>query len=342
MKQQENKLFWADELRVFATYSVMVIHASAGLLYQPMFGMVWWTGNILDGATRFCVPAFLMLTGALLLPKDSTLSEFIKRRFTRILIPFLFWSAVYIIYHLTQLEPLGSFGTVKWLYKQILRGASFHLWYIYMIIGIYLFIPIIGKWARQATEKEVLYFLSIWIVTLCINQPALTAYIPGFGLLYFSGYLGYVVLGYYLTDPRFEWHKKIARFSWLFVISGIAITILGTYYLSYLTKTVRVDFYSYIILNVMLAVTGIFLLFKNRKNTTFKTHPLIAFLSKYSFGIYLVHVLVLTLLAKVGISWKLMYYPAPAIIITTVLCLFISAGIIYLLHKLPYGKFFAG
>ncbi|NJK87243.1 MAG: acyltransferase family protein [Bacteroidales bacterium] len=148
-----------------------------------------------------------MLTGALLLPKEYELGFFLKKRFLRIVIPFLFWSLIYITYHLGQDIYHGEMKSLSQAIDLILtelsQGADYHLWYIYMIIGIYLFIPVIGKWVRASTEKEILYFLVIWLITTFLNLPIPMKYKPDFNLVYFTGYIGYPILGYYLSKKEF-------------------------------------------------------------------------------------------------------------------------------------------
>ncbi|POR16914.1 hypothetical protein BWK58_15200, partial [Flavobacterium columnare] len=98
MKEDNENLYWITSLRVLATFSVIFLHTSAEILYQ--YGKTsnanWWIGNIYDSSVRFCVPIFLMISGALILSKDyKNITEYLKKRVLRIIFPFLFWSIVY-------------------------------------------------------------------------------------------------------------------------------------------------------------------------------------------------------------------------------------------------------
>jgi surface polysaccharide O-acyltransferase-like enzyme len=108
--EKTNNKYWANNLRVLATISVILLHVAANILYQytniPQH--IWWIGNIYDGLVRFSVPAFFMLTGALLLPKIEPVNVFLKKRFSRIFPPFLFWSLIYIIYHIWLQTVTGT------------------------------------------------------------------------------------------------------------------------------------------------------------------------------------------------------------------------------------------
>lgn len=346
-REAEQELSWIDNLRVISLVAVIFLHVSAGIPFQfgKLSNFIWWTGNIYDSAVRFCVPIFVMITGALLLPKNYVLSDFLKKRLFRVILPFIFWSAVYLVFNyslkIIHGENLNLFDTLKWVFYQVINGSSYHLWYIYMIIGIYLIIPIIGKWVRQCSEKEILYFLGIWIFTLFINIPGFSKLKTGVDLTYFSGYLGYLILGYYLSIKTFNNKIKVKTVSILLILTGTAITSIGTYYLSDYTNAFYAGFYSFLTPNVLITAIGIFMLVKNRFFLNVKKNKLFTLFVKHSYGIYLVHVIILTFLAHYGIDYNLLN-PIAGIPLTTIICLVISGGIIYLLNKLPYGKYISG
>lgn len=345
---KENRVFWADNLRAFATVAVIFLHVSAGPVPHP-FGSVspffWWVANIYDSSVRFCVPIFVMLTGALLLPKDYEIGDFLKKRLFRVIFPLVFWSIIYIIFSLSVKVLHGDkiilSETTRYIYMSFKNGSSFHLWYVYMIIGIYLFMPIIGKWVRNCSEKEILYFLLIWLCTIFLNQPIISKLKPNIELAYFSGYIGYLILGYYLSIKTFKNLRKTNTLSILLIVSGIIITAVGTYFESYFKSQYNGVFYKYLSPNVLIMSIGIFVYLRNQNSDHTKLKVISNFISKYSYGIYLVHVLVLTFLLKAGIKWDFIN-PVFAVPITTFICLIFSGIIIYLVNKMPYGKYISG
>jgi surface polysaccharide O-acyltransferase-like enzyme len=345
MQTNNDKEFWADSLRVFATVAVILLHVSAPIVY--LYGTVsrfdWWVGNIVDSAMRCCVPLFLMLTGALILPKTYELGDFLKKRLSRILFPFIFYSVIYILCDLAvkwhRGVDLSIFELLGYIGIALKSGASYHLWYIYLIIGIYLFIPIISKWIVNSTKNEIIYYLVIWFVVTVISLPFLSKFKPAIELTYFSGFLGYPVLGYFLTTHCTD--KKNLFYPLLLFIIGFVITIFGTYFLTTNKGQLDESFYVYLDPNVMACAIGVFLFFKqtNFSGKYFKNQ--IQFISKYSYGIYLAHVLVLAALTRIGMLWSFIS-PIIGIPVTTILCLTISSIICYILNKIPYGNYISG
>jgi surface polysaccharide O-acyltransferase-like enzyme len=286
-----------------------------------------------------------MLTGALLLTKKNEIGDFLKRKLFRIIFPLVFWSIIYILYSMIEKflhgDKIDYYQTIQYIYLSFKNGSSFHLWYIYMIIGIYLFIPIIGKWVRNSNEKEILYFLLIWCGTNFLNHSAIKKFIPNIDLTYFSGYIGYIIIGYYLSTKSFKNQAKTKIISITLIVSGTIITAMGTYLVSLYKSVFDGVFYDYLTPNVLMISVGLFIFIKNYNFTKNKINSIFNIVGKYCYGIYLVHVLVLNILYQFGITWNFTN-PIIAIPIITFICFFISGIIIFLVNKLPYGNYISG
>jgi len=336
------KLVWADNMRVVATISVILLHMAGSALYQferiPAYS--WWVANLYDSVVRFCVPVFVMLSGALLLPQEVTLSYFLKRRLFRIALPFIFWTCVYYLLDLhlerDMLSHMTLIAKAKWTLVQLEVGTASHLWYLYMIIGLYLFIPIIGRWARNATNNEIKYFLIIWATTLVFNLPFVSKVKFNIDSRYFTGYIGYLVLGYYLAYKNFRLNSTLLYSA--LVVGSILFTAIGTYYLSLREHVFAGSLYDYLTPNVLALSIGIFMLLKKVVITNPFMIKIIELINRYSFGIYFIHMLFLNMFANIGLTWSFIN-PIIGIPVMTTLCLLASLCTIYLLEKLPYGKY---
>ena len=345
--KSENKTLWYDNLRVIATIGVIGIHVSSA--YQPLSGSIsaydFWVGNIFCSLSRFAVPVFVMLSGALLLSKDYSIGTFLKKRLVRLLIPFIFWSFAYIANSLINDFEAGSrpgfWEIARNIFVQLRDGSSGHFWYIYMIIGLYLFIPIIGKWVRNATEKEMLYFLGIWGCVLILDQPLISKIKPDIDLSYFSGFLGYLVLGHYLKIKSFGSQNRTNIIALTLIGLVLSSTILGTFLVHLYTNKYVSTFYEPLSPNIMLYAMGLFILFKNKD---VNARPIVFtrnFISKYSYGIFLVHVFAISKLDDFNIRWNFIN-PIVGIPIVIFIVLITSALTIFIINKLPLGKNVSG
>ncbi len=335
---------WIDNARALATVSVILLHVASDLLYTIKKEGVtsdWWSGNIMDGLVRFCVPLFFMISGALLLRNDYELLIYLKKRVIRIVPPLLFWSLVYLIYDnlIYEVKVESAYEFIRLSIKSLIQKpfSQYHLWFVYDLIGLYLMVPIIRKWIKHSTGKEVLYFIIIWGITIIAYNPYLEKYVPQIELLYFTRYLGYMVLGYYLTTINSKNHFLAITL----IIIGALATIYGTYYESNAINNYSGIYYDYLSINVVVFTLGVFLLVKNTTINNGIINKIIKFISDHSFGVYLAHVLVLVIFDRNGLDLSVAS-PWISIPLITTSCLLCSLLIIFVLRLIKYGKYISG
>ena len=350
MQTEKLRQTWIDNLRAVATISVIWLHTSLPLLDKfdstAKIYRNWWIGNVFDSLVRFCVPVFLMLTGALLLGRIEDLNVFLRKRLARIVIPFIFWNFVYIAIYFEYKLPHTVGDILTFIYSQFFENYTYHLWFVYMLIGIYLFLPILSKWVKHSTEKEISYFLVLWMLTLVLRLPKISAFNFRIDFSYFSGYVGYVVLGYYLSVKEFR-SRYIVLVSVLLFLAGVTTTMVGTYYYTSLSKAFSSIFFDYTTINVAISSAGLFLLFKNlgrqspQKGKASILSKLWLTVSKYSYGVYLSHLIIVLYLNKASLNC----YTIDPLLGVPLLCLatlFGSMILVWVAGKLPLGKYISG
>ncbi|WP_157740907.1 acyltransferase [Mucilaginibacter xinganensis] len=339
---------WIDNLRIVALYAVIVLHSTSLLLMQ--YGKVamsyWWVADFLNAAVRFAVPVFVMVTGALSLHREYEIGGFLKKRLLRVVVPFLFWSLVYVWYALHNEEIAFTsdiWANIKLVLHQLKYGSSYHLWYVYMLIGLYFFMPVIGKFVRHASEKEILYFLVVWFAVMLITQPYLVRYNPSVDMHYFAGFAGYLVLGHYLAFKDFKvkhlrlWMTLLFLFSIVLIAIGSRLVLLGHRWPSTM-------FFEPVSPPIVLLAASVFLIFKlSAPNLSPIVLRIRDFAGSYNYGIYLAHALVLYFLeGPFGISYKLCT-PIIAIPVTALVCLVITLPLVWAINKIPFiGKWISG
>ena len=343
---------WLDTLRSFAILGVILIHISSPAVNMNWNKNMefWWIGNLFDSAVRFSVPLFLMLSGATLLTKEYTLNDFYKRRFSRVLIPFLFWILINWVYSWSslsvKLQPHEFQAILSWAVKLFLnQGVSKHFWYIYMIVFIYLIVPFMGKWLRKLNVTAVSNLLLLWAVLAFLFKSTpmnMYSWSGNYGskLLGYFLYSGYLILGYYLLKLRtnLPYIRTFATIT--FVLSIIAASFLTFYFSSRLHK-LDLTMYNYMSVNTIIQAISIFLIFKD----SIVKNRIISWITKtisdYSYGIYLVHIIVISLFFDRGIYWNFTYplISIPVLTLTVLLC---SYAIIFILRKIPFLKYISG
>lgn len=347
-----NQTDWINNLRFFALLAVIMLHCSSPLLggWATVPRGQWLAADFYNALTRFAVPVFVMITGALLLGKDDDVFSFLKKRLGRVVLPFLFWSFVYVAYAFYNEDiPYGAdaWANIKQVLHQLKYGASYHLWYVYMLIGLYLVIPILGKFIRNASEKDTLYFISVWLLVMLISQPYLKRYDPQVDTRYFAGYIGYLVLGYYLANNEFRGKYMPVLMAGLFAASVAMITI-GTSLLYSYYKGISTLMYEPLSWPIVILSASAFLFFRSYQPKV--PAFLIAirdFAGKYNYGIYLGHALILTLLdypdlTGFSLSYK-SFNPMLSIPATGLVCFALTLLMVWLMNKIPFvGKHISG
>lgn len=102
-----------------------------------------------------------MLTGVLLLNNKLSIKDFIKRRYPRVIIPFLFWMTLLILYFIILNPSLINDNLINFIIERYLSDR----WYVWMILGVYLIIPIFASFIKSSKLEGVKYFIVIWLAT---------------------------------------------------------------------------------------------------------------------------------------------------------------------------------
>ena len=277
------------KLRFWAILAVIMIHSTAPFLYKPI-GNEFLAGNVLDSLSRFAVPLFLLISGALLLHKDEPLSVFLKKRAAKIIIPFLVWSFIYYLYKRNILFTLDfeKFHIRDFLKLFITGNVYYHLWYIYLIVFVYLFIPVLRKVVQNTPTNILLYYV---ILSFILENGYLigTSYLHISPKIYFSGFSGYVsylILGYLIFHRDLFLNKRGMIYT--LGILSLIVTFTGTYLSSLSFGRYHPYFYKYLSFNVLIYTIFIVVLISHTNKNIFKITRSI---SEVSFTMYFVHII---------------------------------------------------
>ena len=134
---------YLDALRCLAILLVIALHVTAPIMVSPTLAQTntWLACMVLDPLVRVGVPLFLMISGCLMLddPRSREITPFYKKQLPKLLIPLVVWNGIYFaVAVLTGSQPLSLSVFLQLLLGQ---GVKYHMWYIYMLLGIYLICP---------------------------------------------------------------------------------------------------------------------------------------------------------------------------------------------------------
>ena len=275
-----------------ATFAVIFAHVSAIDFLSFSLSTDWYVSLIGDSLVRWCVPVFVMISGALFLNPNRQVSyrEVLTIRIPRLLIVYVFWSVMYVLYdfYRTDFEAFSLWHIVR---RSLI--SQIHLWFLPMLMGVYLLIPILRKIAQN--KKLMCYTLIIWIIYITGSffqfvEPLKIAkhFYPLFKTNIIIGFAGYFLLGYYLFQHTFS--KKQKTWIYLFGIVGALVTIFGTYYVSVSKGEPNERYFSNLSIQVMAMAVALFVLIKELEPRFGKAVlKFNGFVRKDLFGIYLTH-----------------------------------------------------
>lgn len=367
----KERIVFVDYVRVVACFMVMLVHASENFYGADASGLAgnmsmlaneanrFWVAFYDGGVARTAVPLFMIVSAFLLVPmrQGVTMGEFYKKRFTRILPPFLIFMLLYVFL------PL-AWGGMTWEqsmtdFKMFLfnfPSMGGHLWFMYPLISIYLIIPVVSPWLERASAKDERIFIGLFVLSTFVPwihrfvSPEIwgECFWNGFSMLWYcSGYLGYLVLAHYIRF-HLDWTSaKRLKVGSVCFLAGAAFTAWSFWLKGepgVLIETPMLEWaWEFCTPNVLLATFGLFLMFTCIRQE--KAPAIITETSKMSFGMYLAHMFFLAPIASFFVAGDRanplipVSLAIPVIAILTFICSWIA---IRVLSYLPGSKYIVG
>ncbi|WP_434601421.1 acyltransferase family protein [Pseudomonas sp. Z4-7] len=338
--------FWIHLVKLVAIVMVVLLHVAAPYHYQlnTIGPSNWAVVNLYEAIVRPCVPLFFMASGFLLLNLDEPATKFFFKRFSRIAIPLAFWTVIYVLWKIYyQSQRYVDFGGVL---QMFFFPVSYHLWFMYALIGCYLFLPMMRKISIGSDLSLLIFYCGVWFCAVSV-LPLLQKYYSlrsQLDLSVATGYMGYFVLGYLLGKRSYNI---------IHAFSSVVVIVLSTFMTSYFTFLLTLenrgvlvaDFTSNFSPTVIFGSAGWFVFIKYVSGgfslvniNWFKLF--VISISNASFGIYLVHVIFLDLVADffccyvdggfLELVWK---FPIISLIVFFLSYIFVS-----LLARFKFGR----
>ena len=371
LNKMKERIPFVDYIRVIACFMVMLVHSSENFYAADSSGLAgnvsmlasesnrFWVAFWDGGISRTAVPLFMIISAFLLvpMPEGMTMTQFYRRRFKRILPPFICFLLLYTFLPLLWggMTWEQSMADMKMLPFNFPSMAG-HLWFMYPLISLYLIIPVVSPWLERATAKEERIFIGIFAFTTLI--PWLHRFVSaelwgecfwnGFSMFWYcSGYLGYLVLAHYIR-VHLNWSdKKRLTIGSICFIVGAVFTAWSFWLKGVPGETIETPMlewsWEFCTPNVLLATFGLFVMFTCIK--TKKNPAIITDMAKLSFGMYLMHLFFLAPIASWLIAGDVtsprlpVGICIPVIAILTFICCYATSKI---LSYIPGHKYIIG
>lgn len=336
-KLQKSRANDIDLVKAIAIVCVLIIHSCR--YTAPVMSFNWISTVFWGSVSRSAVPLFFMCSGVIFLDPERklTVKKLYFKYILRIVVALFFWAMTYKVYILISDGRFSPSELVVAVKELFLFKHYTHFYYLHIIILFYALMPIVRVFTKNASRTELRYALILWFA-VGILYPTLSPYWP-FTLL--SGMpkqwllnmtwasVGYGLLGYYLK--KYPISLKLSLPS---LLSGFAVIFGGTLYFSHIKGSLDARFFEGMTVGVMLLAVGVFsiagAISKKMGNILLSTTQ---YVSKGSFCVYLIHLILWDRLVRAGIfpdSLPIILIPLIAIGILLV-CLLIY----FILSKVP-------
>ena len=351
---KKERILYFDYLRIIAISAVIILHVAAAYGYSfPGRSLEWAVLNFYHAIVRWCVPVFVMISGSLFLSRPTNTKTLYSKNIVRLLISYCIWSTFYavslpIIKSVTDPEYTISYTSM--IANSI--AGYYHMWFIPMIIGLYMCVPLLKPLIQDASVTKYFLILSFifaflfpQLINLCADfliEPfsdvvnPINMLLDDMNMSLVLGYSCYFVLGYFLHT--IELTKQQRSIIYALGCIGFLLTFLLNAFAAWKTNEPWRTYFDNFSVNVLLESVAIHTWFKYKTYNSQRLNTIVSALSKYTFGVYWVHVFIQEILQINGLT-AISFSPVFSVPIISAIIIIISFSICFVLIKIPFvGK----
>lgn len=316
-------------LSIFSAFAVVLLHTNSCffIFRKETF---WITANVIESVFFFAAPVFFMISGATLIDyrRKYDTKTFFKKRASKIILPFIFWSVLYIVHSIAlkviNISELSVTGVFNGIFNTSYIGIY---WFFICLASVYLCIPVLS--AIPAENRRSIFKYIIIVSAIFNFALPLIFSLTGGKLTYNYAlnmpiglkYVTYAVMGYYIAS--YPLSRKVKAFIYVGGGIGLCLILFGTWYLSFEQGSIINTFKGYENLPCLAYCAAVFLLFKELKFDNLKGIPLklVNFFAPSTFGIYLMHLFFIDYCTELlGVNTKSIVYRIGGAVAIFVIC----------------------
>lgn len=347
----DKRLVHYDLVRVIAIFAVIVVHTS-GSFYRalaPVASFNWQVSNIYSTSGKFSICIFMMVSGLLFLnpKKNVTIAALFKKNILRIAVAFVFWSIAYALFGLHVKIRMNGYqpAYLHDFFIDLING-NYHMWFCYMIIGIYMVVPFLRL--ISGDEKLMRYFMLLSVIFVSIIPVVqllpdtvsvpVSLVVTQLKLNFVLGWTGIFVIGYYLSYCTVS--RKAEVIIYVLGILSLLITIAVNGYMSVRNNQTYEPLYDLTNINILLTAVAVFILFRlhvSKVEFSERAKRIILNLSECSFGIYFIHVFLIIVFQQYKLD-TMLYNAVIAVPVLSAGVFVVSWILIYVFRKIPFAR----
>lgn len=345
MKQKQREIF-ADILRTFAIFFVLIIHCTSNFFVESYGTKTFSIVLAISSITSCAVPLFYMLSGCFLINKNNLDYAKFYKKILKVFLQTIFWTLVYLL--IFKIVMHQDINIIKSMFTSFFKEQVGHLWFMYPLISLYILTPFISKLYFSSNKYEKrLFLVIILIVPILLNTLQLKFWdiisIPKFSI--FFPELGLFILGKYLYDYREQLQsKKITFISFLSTIIAIIMIIIFAKIIIYNQgiSNIKPYFDSTMLPNFFLD-TSLFIFMLSINNYLVKLPDFIkhffSLIASNTSGIYFLHMIFIYVFPTIKLFG--IYFTANSgnlinMLLGSILYFVITFIIVLIIKKIPY------
>ena len=297
------RIYSFSYLRVAACLAIILLHTvfAANVFFaDTLTESQNVISRMIENCMMWAVPSFLMITGALLLDlqKKITFRKLFRRYILRMLLVLLLFCMIFRVFDMIMDgEEITIVSFLRGFYEFFVGKSWGHLWYLYLLIGLYLLLPFYKKIVKYSTDRELQYLVVVYTGFLSL-LPMLNIWDINCGFYICTSliYPLYLFCGYMI-------HEKILKINGM---AALLLVVVSTVLIIGLTKVrwetnfeAMDELWGYSSILVVAQTVGIFALADRWHIAgTGRVHRIVMKLDECSFGVYLIHMIFVRLILR--------------------------------------------
>ncbi|MBP2016964.1 surface polysaccharide O-acyltransferase-like enzyme [Symbiobacterium terraclitae] len=357
-----------DVLRAVSAIAVVLIHVTAApMAALPVDAPSFLATSLINQWSRFSIPAFVLITGVVLFhtygPQRADggaqaafdTRRYLYRRFQAIGVPYLVWTALYLLFR-APIEGSWAQLPATFVLATFQGTAMYQLYYIVLVFQFYLLFPLVRGLGRSralgwiVAGALLLQGVLMWdtfygLFTNQVTNPWLVGLLR-FRDRLFPWWIGYFAVGVWTAANLRRVLTACRRLLW--PLTGLAAALLAwmmVEYMGLMANGASVGFAAsgFRPTAYLYSLVASFALLGFGGWVTEQDNPvsrLLLALGNHSFGIFLVHPLVLEVLLR--LLRPLSLSPAPYLLLVSAAVLTGSYWLSRAIAALPFGHWIVG